>query len=90
MTESCIAELFNEFRELRQIVNRLSSRMRFYGTLVTLGVVAIPAYGQIKTVFAQSQIEQVVDKRIEVAVVRAADLAATKAVQKLKEKQYCE
>jgi hypothetical protein len=91
MARTRLENLLSEFSSsVNKRIDRLSSQVKIYGAVVTLGVVAIPVYGQITTVNAKAQIEQVVDSRVEPAVVRAADLAATKAVQKLKEKQYCE
>jgi len=91
MARTRLESLLDEFRgSVNKRIDRLSSQVKIYGAIVTLGAVAIPVYGQIKSAYAETQIERSIAAKIEPAVVRAADLAATKAVQKMKETQYCE
>lgn len=91
MARRHLESLLEEFKSsVNKRIDRLSNRVKIYGAVVTLGAVAIPVYGQIRSVYAESQIDRAIATKIEPAVNRAAELAATKAVQKLKEKQYCE
>jgi hypothetical protein len=88
MARQRLESLFNDFkRDVHSKIDRLSKQVKIYGAVVTLGAVAIPVYGQIQAAWAQDAIEKTVDRRIDVAVSKAADASAERAIQKF-ERRY--
>lgn len=90
MARKRLEHFLDEFRaSVNQRIDKLSSQVKIYGAVVTLGAVAIPAYSQIRVAYADTAIEAAVTRQIDKAVTKAADTAAAKVLERM-EKTYCE
>lgn len=67
--------------KLEHLVKKLSGQIKIYGAIVTLGAVAIPAYGQIRSAYAKTELQQIARDEI-VKVVREI-IDRKEAVEKL-------
>ena len=87
MTDNCEQTISSRLDSLEQTVRGLVKQVKLYGLFVTLGTLIVPAYGQVSSAFAKTEIEQQVVKHVE-QVVKPAVEQTLLALQE--DHNYCE